>query len=135
MTSSTSHAIASEVPLPAVTVADSVPVTPSTTTVTTVAPTTTVSTTLPLVAGLVTTPAALSVNYAGAGSLVAPSASPGADVSDSVDHVDHVHEHDDDGSHSDSETDNLNPPPFRGTTAEDAESWLTQFNNFCQYKE
>jgi len=42
---------------------------------------------------------------------------------------------DDSSSNSEIEMKSLNPPPFRSTTAEDAETWLCKFNNFCQYKE
>ena len=31
--------------------------------------------------------------------------------------------------------DSFNPSPFRGTTTENAETWLRRFNNFCAYKE
>jgi len=31
--------------------------------------------------------------------------------------------------------DSFNPSLFRGTTTEDAETWLRRFNNFCTYKE
>ena len=35
---------------------------------------------------------------------------------------------------SDSEMTEINPPRFRGTTSENAEIWLRQFNNYCLYK-
>jgi len=89
----------------------------------TVVPTTTV-----LVTGLVPGPSLVSVTYTTAG--------PSAPTSAPSSLPPPVHDTDDADSGLDSEmiTDSLNPPPFRVTTAEDAETWLDRFNDYCQWK-
>jgi len=98
------------------------------TTVSTVVPTTTVSGTGPVPGPSSTL---VLVTYTTAGLSVptsAPLSSPSLPA----------HDADDVNSDSDSEmsTDSLNPPPFRGMTAEDAETWLwlNRFKDYCQWK-
>jgi len=94
------------------------------TTISTVVSTTTFSGTGP-VTGFSST--SVSVTYTTAG----PSAPTSAPLP-----LPPAHDADDVNSDTDSEisTDSLNPPPFRGTTAEDTETCLNRFNDYCQWK-